>query len=329
MSCTHFDPFVCAALHNEIVAILATQAAEHNNRLVRNFFLAYEGAENLRPRLSPELITFLEAIDLLVSDGEDGLALNFAPHLAMPHPNEFWILNGGLPNLHGETHEDWVILYRATEPEYGVYFDMETGLCTWQQEATPWLHTWFPLERALRLLLSFYRSGRFQATVGDEQIYEPTGHRRYTPADLNRDLDSYHNLLAAIQARCLDSTVSEEPGLIDEGVLDEFRISGFLRDFLLKARRPSFAFIAPGLQLPCSSLFQETVQRDKGSERYNLVREEGRVPQDDEPWDPGWMQKSSNRDGEPMPLFFGPPIELGGSQWIFLSPSVALLDLYK
>lgn len=114
----------------------------------------------------------------------------------------------------------------------------------------------------------------------------------------------------AIQRRSPGSTISDEPGLVDEGTLDRFRISGVLRDFLLNARRPSFAYIAPGLQLPSATWLQETLDEDRGSERYNFVRREGKVLRDDEPWEPDWMQRgSSNWVGEPLPLFPGPKIE--------------------
>lgn len=44
-------------------------------------------------------------------------------------------------------------------------------------------------------------------------------------------------------------SISDESGLVDEETLDRFGILRFLRDFLLNARRPSFMYIAPGLQL--------------------------------------------------------------------------------
>lgn len=93
--------------------------------------------------------------------------------------------------------------------------------------------------------------------------------------------------------------------------MDRFRISGFLRDFLLNTRRPSFMYIAPALQIPSTTWLQENLDTDRRSERYNFVRRDGKVLQDDEPLEPDWMQRqsTSNWVGEPLPLFSGPKIE--------------------
>lgn len=92
----------------------------------------------------------------------------------------------------------------------------------------------------------------------------------------------------AIQDRSPESTtsISDQPGLVDGESLDRFRISGFLRDFFLNARRPDFTYIAPGLQIPSATWLQETLDADWGSERYSIVRRDGKVLQDDEPWEP-------------------------------------------
>jgi hypothetical protein len=103
------------------------------------------------------------------------------------------------------------------------------------------------------------------------------------PADLQRDLQAYHELLSTIQAHCPDSSLSDEPGLIDGKVLDEFYVSGFLRDFLLQARRPSFQFIAPGLRIPTSEWIREMLCQ---------AREQGRLMR---PADP-----ASNHESEPL-----------------------------
>ncbi|KAL3703428.1 hypothetical protein TMatcc_010617 [Talaromyces marneffei ATCC 18224] len=315
MATPDFDPYICASLHNKIISFLTAQAPAHNNLIVHNFFDAYgDEANTIRDRLSGPLITFLENIDIMISnDPRSSPVMNFAPHLCMPNPNEFWALNGGLPDLSGKEHENWVVLYLATEEELGIYMDLDTHLCTWQREVMPWMRTWVPAPNSLQLWLNLYESDKFQPSVGLEAISNTAYHRRYIAADLTRDLKAYHNLLVAIQDRSPGSTasISNKPGLFDEEILDRFRISGFLRDFLLNARRPNFMYIAPGLQIPSATWFQETLDADQGSERYNFVRRDGKVLRDDEPWEPDWMQRgsSSNWVGEPLPLFPGPKIE--------------------
>lgn len=111
-SSVSFDPLICASLHNQIIAILSSYAAEFNNRVAHNFFLAYADADAIRGQLSPPFITFLENIDVLVSNDEGSSpVINFTPHLSMPNPNAFWLLNGGLSDIDSEDHENWVILY--------------------------------------------------------------------------------------------------------------------------------------------------------------------------------------------------------------------------
>jgi hypothetical protein len=107
-----FDPHICASLHNKIISFLTPHAAEHNNYIVHNFFEAYgEDAQAIRGHLSQPLITFLENIDIIISEDASSPVMNFAPHLSMPNPSEFWALSGGLDNFYGEDHENWVVLY--------------------------------------------------------------------------------------------------------------------------------------------------------------------------------------------------------------------------
>lgn len=149
----------------------------------------------------------------------------------------------------------------------------------------------YPLDRALRLWLSFYRAGKFQPSYQDD-IYSPAAHRRYIPSDLDRDLKAYHELLSVIQSRCPGSTISDAPGLVDTVTLEEFpNLTGFLPDFLQRARRPSFIYIAPGLRVPSSEWIRQMLPR---------AHIEG--------YDPG-----NNYDSEPLPLFPGPKITLYSS----------------
>lgn len=136
-----FDPLLCASLHNQIIALLAPQAAEYNNRVVHNFFVAYDvEAEEIRDRLSQPLVVFLENIDILISDEEGpSEVMNFTPHLAMPNPNKFWTLNGGLPNIHGDDHENWITLYLGMFHVNG-NFCVESGITSiWSFH---WQGTW-------------------------------------------------------------------------------------------------------------------------------------------------------------------------------------------
>lgn len=143
----------------------------------------------------------------------------------------------------------------------------------------------------MRLWLSLYKAGKFQPAVGPHDIYSGIAHQKYVPSDLGRDLKAYDDLLSTIQARCPGSTISDEPGLVDSETLDEMNVWGFSRDFYLQARRPSFTYIAPGLQVPSSEWIREMLAHARAQGRLE-------TPPDSD----------NNYDSEPLPLFPGPKI---------------------
>lgn len=155
----------------------------------------------------------------------------------------------------------------------------------------------YPLDRALRLWLSLYKAGKFQPN-GPHDIYHGETHRRYVDSDLKRDLKAYNELLAAIQTRCPGSTINDEPGLVDAETLDEMNVFGFNRDFYLHARRPSFTYIAPGLEVPSSEWIRQMLAQ---------ARADGRLQQH--------ANSNNNYDSEPLPLFPGPKVTLYSSDF--------------
>lgn len=77
-----------------------------------------------------------------------------------------------------------------------------------------------------------------------------------------------------------------------------------MRDFLPEARKPSFKFTTPGIRIPTSAWLDELLTPDRGSKRYNRVRnEDNLVPKDD-----GADVNLEDYTGEPLPLFPGPQI---------------------
>ena len=114
-----FDPVACAGIHNQIIAHIAPVARDrHDNTVIRNFFEAYtDQAAAIRARLSAPLVQFLENVDNLVTDGnEGGQRINFMPHLRQPHPDDLWGLNGGLPGSAKDVNK-WVVLYPGGHSE--------------------------------------------------------------------------------------------------------------------------------------------------------------------------------------------------------------------
>lgn len=162
----------------------------------------------------------------------------------------------------------------------------------------------YPLERALRLWLSLYESAKFRPSIFDAS-YSSDAIARSTPSDLSTNLQAYHALLTEIQARSPHATIGH-PGLIDPSTLDRFNIHGFVRAFLLHARRPSFSHIAPGIRIPTTAWLQELLTEDQGSARYALVRSDNLVPKDEARADPAF--DPGDYIGDPLPMFPGPAI---------------------
>lgn len=69
--------------------------------------------------------------------------------------------------------------------------------------------------------------------------------------------------------------------------MDEFPVSGFLQDFFLQDRRPSFTYIAPGIRVPSSEWIRQMLSQ---------ARQQGRLQ---EPMDP-----ESNYDTEELCLSY-------------------------
>lgn len=158
------------------------------------------------------------------------------------------------------------------------------------------------MERTLGLWLHLYEVDKFQPSGFDATHSFEAAHQ-YTSVDLQDSLQAYEELVNAILARSSSTSIveTESQGLVDRDIVHEFGIQGLPRDFLLQARKPSFTFIAPGIRLPESSSLREVLEADVGSERYNLVRDEGLVATD--------ADVTSQRIGEPLPLFPGPSFE--------------------
>jgi hypothetical protein len=155
-----------------------------------------------------------------------------------------------------------------------------------------------------------YKLGKFRPSYGEDPYpWQSKAFGHYVTSDLDRNLQAYDDLLVAIQQRRSDLVIGE-PGLVDEATLDEFQITGFYRDFLLKARRPSFEYIAPGIRVPNSDWLRETFTQDHGSPRWNLVRDEELVARDPQNM-PTWMRFET----QPLPLFPGPVVQQWHDHW--------------
>lgn len=73
----------------------------------------------------------------------------------------------------------------------------------------------------------------------------------WTAKDLEEALESWEWVVETIEEKMQLDDVETTTGLLDAACLDAAKIpDGFAREFLTKARRPRFEFIAPGLRVP-------------------------------------------------------------------------------
>jgi hypothetical protein len=115
---------------------------------------------------------------------------------------------------------------------------------------------WHPLEDILKAWLDMIRIGKVKA-VGSDTEYQPWELVSYTMFQVDEAVEVFNKLTSAIEKRMPqnETTSTVEPdNLLDKEALDAAHIpAGFAYDFLTRARRPRFSFIAPGLSLPTPS----------------------------------------------------------------------------
>ena len=95
--------------------------------------------------------------------------------------------------------------------------------------------------------------GRYRPQWG----YDPWVLVPYSDIVLEETIDAFNRLVAAIKARLPKASASAldtddvAHGLVDENALQSIKLpQQFAYNFLRRARRPRFQYIAPGLQVP-------------------------------------------------------------------------------
>lgn len=127
---------------------------------------------------------------------------------------------------------------------------------------------WRPLESILESWLTMIRKGKIVAISEKDRealpqyrmAQDPWVGVPYSETILSETVDTFNQLVQVIEARMPNTAATKEnesiTGLLDNEVLTAMQLApGFIRDFLLRARRPRFQFIAPGLSTPDSSNF--------------------------------------------------------------------------
>ncbi|KAL1608035.1 hypothetical protein SLS60_002974 [Paraconiothyrium brasiliense] len=274
----------CIELHNEIVRLGWEGMGQAPEDFHPKTWFEHHGgaAQKARRKFSSDLVQFLQgAYEVPESNQQHGVQYfhYYATALLSPGDDMFALLDGlckptwvnQYEQHHGNLKDGgglgrYVRLYYAnnlvSHPE-GLIFDQEKNMAIMSMS----IHNsdelcdsgrikWYPLEDILAAWLDMIRTGKVKA-VGPDTEFRPWELAPYTDHQVNEAVEVFDKLVAAIKA----AMPAQEPkernvsdSLIDKKTLDAAHIpAGFAYDFLTRARRPSFRFIAPGLSLQTPS----------------------------------------------------------------------------
>ncbi|KAI1411564.1 hypothetical protein F5Y13DRAFT_55827 [Hypoxylon sp. FL1857] len=268
----------CAALHNYLVhyAWISEGRAPADLHDNNTFFTTYgAAAEALRPRLHPSVAAFLSAAILPPADPERAPFFWWASELSDPD----YLFADQAADLFDEPADSLLCLYF---PNVGQGGEFGGGLFYHQgcHRAAVFMHIddydyalpveahpplWHPLETVLSNWIDLVRLGKIVASprdapaLFDSEKIGPWEWRPYSEAQVAACVCAWDRLCDAIEARVVPlllagataNAVDPEP-LLTPSALDAASITNpsFARDFLSRARRPQFRYIAPGLVLP-------------------------------------------------------------------------------
>jgi hypothetical protein len=249
------DVSACIELHNRIAQHTLGSVLTPSEIIAhRGWFEFYgEEAENERETLTPEIVEFLENIDII----DIGADLPFTPQIrGIAQPQEIRACEDELW-MHAHEGYNCIVLYQANDDadNRGLVLNLETHLCHWidtiYDDPQPgW--TWVPLQDALARYWHMIESGKYLlkaengATLWSMVLY--------CADEIDDAVDSWNGYLDTISERLPGGSVPERSlslGWIPQDTLDEWHIDGFARGFLLRAKRPPPAIktIAPGLHV--------------------------------------------------------------------------------
>jgi hypothetical protein len=267
-----FDVQECIKLHNSIVSHACTHLPPENQPIVqRSWFQAHSldnSLTDVEAEFDDDLRAFLSGIDIVVANGNHHLA--FTPVLiGVTSPDEMQ------PNVWEgfDEYEDLVLLYKGTGYDPGglVYSKTTQQVCFVEDAFDdPHDYMWGDLHVVLELYSSLIKSGKFVVDTqnpgfGDGDNFVTQGWRiaGCTDEEMTQCLDVWSSLIDAISARLPKDRDPAENGplakkrkvedyaLIHSDVLAKYpAIPPFARAFLARAKKPSFASIAPQLDVP-------------------------------------------------------------------------------
>ncbi|KAK2599276.1 hypothetical protein N8I77_011046 [Diaporthe amygdali] len=256
-------PERCAELHNALLqkAIENDPSAVTETTLITRLLEAAPQLSGIPGLRDLPAYRFLSLLKTARSRPQQGPGL-LTPQMYQPDPFLFW----------------------SGTFSVGVILNLRTCRAIWHWEPGPFPddEQWVSLEIVLRNALAKWDSGKYywDVTLGSICV------RAWTQTDLSEALAARERLLCGIEARLPESVHKSqrlEPLEISQEMMSAFRVSRFVGEFLSRAPRPGFTFVAPGITTFSTEALQSThASKDPASFRRSTLL--GQEDPDDLEW---------------------------------------------
>lgn len=278
----------CVSLHNYLVQYgWQSDGRALEDLQPRNYFEHHGGeAAEVRDRLDPSLVAFLEAVVI----PSEQLPLYFWVS-GLCEPSDVFVAQEMMP----EDDEDRFLTLYATndgmgEHPAGLIYDqrrhraaMALGVEDFDYTHPVEAHEelWHPLETVLSQWIRMIQLGKVTASLDDapNEKYGPWIWQPYSMAQVDDAVAPFHRLVAAIEQRMPTGSLATQTSklLFSEADLDAAFVPEdcFARHFLARLTRPQFNAIAPGLVIPhdaaAFAALQKFTKMDATSEYGRVV----------------------------------------------------------
>ncbi|KAK7710160.1 hypothetical protein SLS64_003235 [Diaporthe eres] len=333
-----FSPERCADLHNKLLqkAIENSPAATTETNLLERLLEASLQLSQIPGLQDMPVYRFLSLLKTTPASPQHGRGA-LTPQMYQPDPALFWSETFSV-----HARPELILLYgqnNAGSPmDGGLFLNVQTGKAVWHWAPGPFPadEQWVSLEDVLRNALAKWDSGKYfwDATQGS------IGVRSWVQKDLSEALAAWERLLCGIEARLPVSDDGPKrlgPLELTQETMSSFRISRFVGEFISRAPRPGFAFVAPGI----TAFSTQALQEAYSSEDPTAIRRSTPLGQED-PDDPEWASlllpagvpvdqhtsRSANIDIQSFDKPWGPgKFTVGRQAGLYVIPETTDLDV--
>ncbi|KAF2672540.1 hypothetical protein BT63DRAFT_369504 [Microthyrium microscopicum] len=254
-----FDFERCAALHNHVIERGWLGTGRDLETLERRSWWDFYGqeAERIRYVLAQPVVEFLQRV--ILCPEEDDWSWHYFLACVTDPETILDAINDELQEVEGRRFL-WLYLYgMPLGHTNGLIFDQVKNLAiiqpTIEDEGTTsnGRQKWLPLEVILDAYIDMIDKGKIVIASGlvegEYRVESPWTLLPYSNHDLQSSLGAFQDLVDAISARLPHPTVDSTEPLANASTMAAVKLQVFAKEFFLKAKRPSFKFIAPGIAI--------------------------------------------------------------------------------